>query len=308
MAASYPTSVKTFTTKVDVTDVNYAAHVNDLQDEVRAIELELGTLPKGGFSDVKARIANLETTKLNTSDIGTISHNALANLTVGDPHTQYALRSLWSAKGTLMSASAAGTLQALGVGANNTILEADSTQATGLKWGTAPIKVSVGTTAGDHLVFDGTNWVRLAVGADGEILTVDTSLGSKLKYTYAKPDQTKEWEYSGNLAVVTGKGRYRFPWAVTILGIAATVNTAPTGASVIVDVNKIASPGSGAASTIYSTQGNRPTIAIGAYDSGETTPNTTSFAAGDHMTVDIDQIGSTVTGADLTVIVRFKRT
>ena len=42
MAASFPTSVKEFTTKEDaVTDV-LAAHVNDLQDEVVAVETALG--------------------------------------------------------------------------------------------------------------------------------------------------------------------------------------------------------------------------------------------------------------------------
>ena len=42
MAASFPTSIKSFTTKVDnVTDV-LAAHVNDLQDEVVALETALG--------------------------------------------------------------------------------------------------------------------------------------------------------------------------------------------------------------------------------------------------------------------------
>jgi hypothetical protein len=42
MAASFPTSIKEFTTKEDaVTDV-LAAHVNDLQAEVVAVETALG--------------------------------------------------------------------------------------------------------------------------------------------------------------------------------------------------------------------------------------------------------------------------
>lgn len=41
MAASYPTSVKSFTTKVDGVDYPQAAHINDLQLEVTAIETKL---------------------------------------------------------------------------------------------------------------------------------------------------------------------------------------------------------------------------------------------------------------------------
>jgi len=42
-----------------------------------------------------------------------------------------------AAKGDLISASANDTPLILTVGANGTVLEADSTEATGLKWGTA---------------------------------------------------------------------------------------------------------------------------------------------------------------------------
>lgn len=43
MTASYPTTVKSFTTKVDFTDTVLAAHVNGLQEEVVAVQAELGT-------------------------------------------------------------------------------------------------------------------------------------------------------------------------------------------------------------------------------------------------------------------------
>jgi len=42
MPASYPTSIKSFTTKQDNVDDVLAAHINDLQDEVVAIETALG--------------------------------------------------------------------------------------------------------------------------------------------------------------------------------------------------------------------------------------------------------------------------
>ena len=43
MAASYPTSIKSFTTKVDGVDDVQADHVNDLQLEVAALETQLLT-------------------------------------------------------------------------------------------------------------------------------------------------------------------------------------------------------------------------------------------------------------------------
>jgi len=41
MAATFPSGVKSFTTKTDGVDKIYAAHINDIQDEVTAIETEL---------------------------------------------------------------------------------------------------------------------------------------------------------------------------------------------------------------------------------------------------------------------------
>lgn len=105
----------------------------------------------------------------------------------------------------------------------------------------------------------------------------------------------------GALTVGTGVSRFRFPFAVTILGVSAAVGTAPTGSSIIIDVNK-----NGV--TIFTTQANRPEIPIGANDSGiEDVPNVTAVVAGEYLTIDRDQIGSTIAGSDLTVFVRYER-
>lgn len=47
MPASYPGSIKTFTVKIDGVDYVMAAHVNDIQDEVTAIETALRNGPLG---------------------------------------------------------------------------------------------------------------------------------------------------------------------------------------------------------------------------------------------------------------------
>ena len=73
MTASYPASVKSFTTKVDFTDTVLAEHVNSLQAEVNALQANLGTLIKTGsgwvgsfdvittnWNTLKDRLANME--------------------------------------------------------------------------------------------------------------------------------------------------------------------------------------------------------------------------------------------------------
>lgn len=58
MPTTYPGALDTFTTKQDGEDkIIYAAHVNDLQDSVLAIETELGTDPAGSAADLKTRLA-----------------------------------------------------------------------------------------------------------------------------------------------------------------------------------------------------------------------------------------------------------
>ena len=91
------------------------------------------------------------------------------------------------------------------------------------------------------------------------------------------------------------------PCTLTIVKVKVVVKTAPTGSSLIVDVNK-------AGVTIFTTQGNRPEIAIGETQADSGTPDVTALAEGDKVTIDIDQVGSTVAGADLTVEVVCEQT
>lgn len=106
---------------------------------------------------------------------------------------------------------------------------------------------------------------------------------------------------TGVLTVGPGELRFRFPFAATLIGTTAAVNTAPTGADIILDVNKNGS-------TIYTTAANRPRIVAGTFaTTTEPTPDVTTIVAGDYLQVDIDQVGSGVAGEDLTVFVRYSR-
>jgi hypothetical protein len=66
MAAVYPAGVKTFTTKVDETDRVRAAHMNDVQDEISAIQAAIGTSPgvhgSSSYATVNARLLAMVST------------------------------------------------------------------------------------------------------------------------------------------------------------------------------------------------------------------------------------------------------
>lgn len=79
--------------------------------------------------------------------------------------------------------------------------------------------------------------------------------------------------------------------AATIAKVKVYADTAPTGASLIVDVNKNGT-------TIFTTQANRPTLAIGQNSDDSGTPDVTSIAEGDRWSIDIDQVGSTEPGGN----------
>lgn len=94
---------------------------------------------------------------------------------------------LYDAKGDILIGSANDARARLGVGADGQVLTADSTQATGVKWATpgsggGAILASLLDAKGDLVVASANDTAaRLGVGADGQVLTADStqSLGVK---------------------------------------------------------------------------------------------------------------------------------
>lgn len=99
--------------------------------------------------------------------------------------------------------------------------------------------------------------------------------------------------------VSTGVVAYRLhaPAAMTIQNVTASVGTAPTGDDLIVDVNRNGS-------SIFTTQANRPTVAAGEQDELSAVPDVVTLLADDLLEIEVDQVGSSVAGADLVVTVR----
>jgi hypothetical protein len=158
-------------------------------------------------------------------------------------------KSTLTAKGDLYAASAASTPARVAVGANNTVLTADSAVATGVKWAAALVTVPFQVTYGRQSAFP-------------------TFTGTARTYADAA-------------------------WVIT--GVRASVGTAPTGSSVIIDVLK------NGTSIFATTPANRPTIAVSGFTAVSGAPDTTAVASGEYLTVSCTQADSNLVAADLTV-------
>jgi hypothetical protein len=89
------------------------------------------------------------------------------------------------------------------------------------------------------------------------------------------------------------------PADLTITKAYLNVKTAPTGAAVVVDINR------NGTSIWSSTQANRVQIAASATSGTQTAFNTTTLSDGDTLTFDLDAVGSgSSSGIDLTITLK----
>lgn len=101
----------------------------------------------------------------------------------------------------------------------------------------------------------------------------------------------------GTLATFTGPRIY-FPDTVQLLDASFSLSTAPTGSSAIFDILKNGT-------TVFSAT---PSIAASGFvSSGGTLSGTTTFTADtDYLQIKCNQIGSTIAGADLAVLLKMR--
>lgn len=127
-----------------------------------------------------------------------------------------------------------------------------------------------------------------------------TRTGDDITITYQGGTATAAehiaYQWQDVLQVAAGSQRWYADGDYRINSVRASVGSPSAGSSVIVDVNIDGT-------TIFTTQGNRPTIAAAGY-TATGTPNVTTLANGSYLTVDIDQIGSGTPGSDLLVQIK----
>lgn len=128
--------------------------------------------------------------------------------------------------------------------------------------------------------------------------TVTDQTGGVVRVATSAPTITREAiiTFGGTLTASSGPFRVynQSGGTRTITKVALGVAVAPTGQAVIVDIHK-------SGTTIFTTQANRPQIAAGANSGSSTSIDVTSWAAGEYLTADVDQIGSGVAGEYLVV-------
>ncbi len=155
------------------------------------------------------------------------------------------------------------------------------------------------TTAGDLLYRNGSNiTTRLPIGTLGQVLLVSGGLPYWLSVVKAAIPRQVAWYEDGEVTVAASKGPLRrLDVDVTLSNAYIYVKTAPSGASLIVDILKATSP-TGIFTSVFSAA---PSIASLAAVGSSTSFAVSQLSAGDYLRMDVTQIGSTIPGSSLTV-------
>lgn len=122
----------------------------------------------------------------------------------------------------------------------------------------------------------------------GNTLWINKSLPVEL--VIACSDETS------NLTTGTAKVTFRSPYDFTLTGVRASVNTAPAGSTLVVDINE---NGTSVLSTKLSIDANEKTSTTAA---SPAVISDSSIADDAEITIDIDQVGSTIAGKGLKVV------
>lgn len=247
----------------------------------------------GTVAPVNASVSSGGTTTTQVIDGGATPSETQSGIVLTGPPNLHA--STHATGGTDPVSITTSQLTATGTRDETTFLRGDNVWSVPIE----TLPVSTFDAKGDVLVGSADNAVaRLPVGTRGQTAIVDSAQTTGLKYVAICEPYI--FSVTGALSVTTGKSKIVLQAAYEVESIHAYVNTAPTGASVIVDVFKNGT-------TLFTTQANRPTISAGANSSTNTLPDVIAFASGDILSVDVSQVGSTVAGSDLTVTIRLRR-
>jgi hypothetical protein len=157
----------------------------------------------------------------------------------------------------------------------------------------------VAFTTGGSVAMDDLTDVNTAGVADGDVLAYDSGTSTWLPVASAAvPTQAIPIACSDEttaLTTGTAKVTFRMPYAFTLTGVRASVTTAPTDATLTVDINEGGVSILSTKLTIDATEKTSTTAATAAVISDS------SLADDAEITIDIDQVGSTIAGAGLKV-------
>ena len=226
---------------------------------------------------------------------GSIATGGTGSIELGNSATRTTILGTATAARTVSFPDASGTLAllngALGTPSSGTLTNCTGLPVAGITPSTS-VALGVGSLNIGHA--SDTTLTRSSAGN----LTIEGNLiyraggsfvGMPFEYSTAVSDETTA------LTAGTSKLTFRMPCAMTVTSVRASVGTAPTGSTLIVDIKENGT-------SILSTK-----LSIDATEKTSTTAATpavlsdSALADDAEITIDIDQIGSTIAGAGLKV-------
>ena len=213
-----------------------------------------------------------------------------------------------SDSGRVLVTTTAGAVTTLALGTAGQVLRTKS-DLSGVEFADPAASGVTGaaSSASDVLGVSGANITGVDAGSDKIVFWDDSA--SELTYLATVgptfDGTTLRWpvelviacsDESTNLTTGTAKVTFRAPYAFTLTAVRASVNTAPTGSTLIVDINE---GGTSVISTKLSIDASEKTSTTAA---SAAVISDSAIADDAEITIDIDQIGSTIAGKGLKVV------
>ncbi len=220
---------------------------------------------------------------------GTASSAVASHVAGADPHTQYALE---SSLGTLATQS--GTFSGTSSGTNTGDVTLAASVADVLNLSNQELQAD--DPGGDRLLFWDDSEGKLTHATLGPGITlVGTTIASEYVLGIACSDETSD------LTDGTAKVTFRMPFAATLTAVRANVNRAPTGSTLVVDMNEEGTTVLSTKLSIDASEKTSVTAAVPAVISDS------ALADDAEITIDIDQVGATIKGRGLKVWLYLRR-